>query len=219
MDSERLALFDREGNQLSQPITRHEFEAHQRQYGRKATQIAFVVHILICDLNGRILIQRRSLSKSENPGLWDKSVGGHVKWSESAESAAKREVSEELGFDVKDISLVDHNSFFSKIRSADLGRAIILRQIDYIENFESLRCLKNGDTYTSVANVAVFNGVTLKTLSDIKPPKREIEDLDFAPLSKLLYQVELNYPTFTSDLRFLLTAYRRFLEPCTLAKR
>ncbi len=57
-----------------------------------------VVHLHIFDSAGRILLQRRSLTKDIQPGKWDTAVGGHVDYGEDIPSALRREVSEELGF-------------------------------------------------------------------------------------------------------------------------
>lgn len=45
---------------------------------------------------GRIYVQMRSKTKSENPGLFDKTVGGHVKAGYSEKLAAFMECQEEL---------------------------------------------------------------------------------------------------------------------------
>ncbi|MFZ2198926.1 MAG: NUDIX domain-containing protein, partial [Thermodesulfovibrionales bacterium] len=56
-----------------------------------------VVHVLVFDKKGRLLLQRRSLNKDVAPGKWDTSVGGHVNPGEDILEAAKREMNEELG--------------------------------------------------------------------------------------------------------------------------
>ncbi len=56
-----------------------------------------VAHVLVLDKAGRILLQRRSMSKDVAPGRWDTSVGGHVDPGEEVIEAALREMSEELG--------------------------------------------------------------------------------------------------------------------------
>jgi len=57
-----------------------------------------VVHLLVLDSAGRLLLQKRSMNKSVAPGRWDTSVGGHVDCGEDVEAALRREASEELGF-------------------------------------------------------------------------------------------------------------------------
>jgi len=56
-----------------------------------------VVHVLVFDPGGRLLLQKRSLSKDVAPGMWDTSVGGHVGIGEELPLAAVREMQEELG--------------------------------------------------------------------------------------------------------------------------
>lgn len=47
--------------------------------------------------NGKLLLQKRSLSKKIQPGKWDAAVGGHISAGESIEKALFRELEEELG--------------------------------------------------------------------------------------------------------------------------
>ncbi len=58
-----------------------------------------VVHCLVTDREGRILLQLRSMAKDVQPGKWDTSVGGHVGLGESVETAVRREIAEEIGTD------------------------------------------------------------------------------------------------------------------------
>lgn len=55
------------------------------------------VHVWIVAPDGRVLVQRRSLRKENNPGLWDVSAAGHLSAGESAIEAAVRETGEEIG--------------------------------------------------------------------------------------------------------------------------
>ena len=56
-----------------------------------------VVHVLLFDKKGRLLLQKRSTKKDVAPGKWDTSVGGHIIPGEDAADAAAREMKEELG--------------------------------------------------------------------------------------------------------------------------
>jgi isopentenyl-diphosphate delta-isomerase type 1 len=56
-----------------------------------------VVHVLVFDKKGRLLLQKRSRNKDVAPGKWDTSVGGHVNPGEGILEAAHREMNEELG--------------------------------------------------------------------------------------------------------------------------
>ena len=63
------------------------------------------VHILVLGSDGRLLLQKRCLSKASHPGAWDTSVGGHVGAGEEPLPSALRECREELGIDVRDADL------------------------------------------------------------------------------------------------------------------
>ncbi len=56
-----------------------------------------VVHVLVFDSRGCLLLQKRSMNKDICAGKWDTSVGGHVQPGEDLYEAAVREMQEELG--------------------------------------------------------------------------------------------------------------------------
>ncbi|MBF0537968.1 MAG: NUDIX domain-containing protein [Nitrospirae bacterium] len=56
-----------------------------------------VVHTLVFDAKGDLILQKRSMTKDVAPGKWDTSVGGHVDHGETIEVALLREMREELG--------------------------------------------------------------------------------------------------------------------------
>ena len=62
-------------------------------------------HVWIVAGDGRVLLQRRSLRKENNPGLWDVSAAGHLSAGESAIEAAVRETREEIGLVLSPVEL------------------------------------------------------------------------------------------------------------------
>ena len=56
-----------------------------------------VIHVCVFNKKGELLIQKRQITKSGWPDLWDLSVGGHVIAGETSQQAAERELKEELG--------------------------------------------------------------------------------------------------------------------------
>ncbi len=63
---------------------------------RDSSLLHKVVHVLVFNDAGRLLLQKRSMNKDVAPGKWDTSVGGHVSPGEALVSAAIREMEEEL---------------------------------------------------------------------------------------------------------------------------
>ena len=55
------------------------------------------VHVLVFNQRGEIFLQKRSLKKDRQPGLWDSSASGHVESGEEYDDCAVRELGEELG--------------------------------------------------------------------------------------------------------------------------
>ena len=55
------------------------------------------VHVLVFDSRGRVFLQKRSLNKDRQPGLWDSSASGHLDCGESYDACAVRELREEIG--------------------------------------------------------------------------------------------------------------------------
>ena len=58
------------------------------------------VHVLVFNAQGELFLQKRSMSKDEQPGRWDSSAAGHVDSGEDYHQCAERELAEELGIRV-----------------------------------------------------------------------------------------------------------------------
>ncbi len=54
------------------------------------------VHVFVFNPQGDLYLQKRALSKDENPGFWDTSCAGHLDAGEDYLTAANRELMEEL---------------------------------------------------------------------------------------------------------------------------
>ena len=65
-----------------------------------AGEYRLVVHIVIFNAKGQMLIQQRTATKDVDPNLWDVTVGGCATMGDDSRSAAHRELLEELGLDI-----------------------------------------------------------------------------------------------------------------------
>src|SRR5208282_2515326 len=89
MQEELLEIVDKEGKALGVAL-------RSSVHGNPSL-LHKVVHVLVFNSSGELLLQKRSLSKDVQPGKWDTSVGGHVSAGEDIYSAVYREMEEELG--------------------------------------------------------------------------------------------------------------------------
>ena len=55
------------------------------------------VHVLVFNAAGQVFLQKRSMTKDRQPGLWDSSASGHVDAGEDYDACAVRELREEIG--------------------------------------------------------------------------------------------------------------------------
>ena len=57
-------------------------------------------HVLVFNSRGDVFLQKRSMKKDRQPGVWDSSASGHVDTGEDYDTTAVRELREELGLNV-----------------------------------------------------------------------------------------------------------------------
>lgn len=75
-------------------------ETIERGRSIPAGRYHIVVHVVVFDAQGRMLIQQRQPFKEGWPNLWDITAGGSALTGESSTQAARRELWEEVGLDV-----------------------------------------------------------------------------------------------------------------------
>lgn len=66
-------------------------EVHRLGLKHRAT------HVLVFNSRGEVFLQKRSMKKDRQPGLWDSSASGHVDSGEDYDACAVRELREEIG--------------------------------------------------------------------------------------------------------------------------
>ena len=114
---EKFDLYDINRNKLNIQINRGE-EVPSGCY-------RLVVHLMIFNSKGEMLIQQRSDNKKNWPSKWDISVGGCVTSGETSFEAMLREAKEELGLDLsKDLK----NHIFSFVFNEGFDDIYILNK-------------------------------------------------------------------------------------------
>jgi len=59
------------------------------------------IHVLVFNSRGEVFLQKRSMKKDNNPGVWDSSASGHLDCGEDYDACAIRELREEIGLKLK----------------------------------------------------------------------------------------------------------------------
>ena len=78
------------------------------------------IHLWIYTKKGDVLIQKRSLNKILNPGVWDVSVAGHIHFNESYIDALVRETLEETGIAINITELSKLGVYKSSTKSGEI---------------------------------------------------------------------------------------------------
>ena len=91
------------------------------------------VHLVGLAPDGRMWAQKRSLSKPNNPGLWDTLMGGMVSAADSLPQALARETWEEAGLRVEALAGVRHGGHvdFSRPSREGGGTGYMVERIDW----------------------------------------------------------------------------------------
>lgn len=97
-----------------------------------------VVHVMVFNGHGSLLLQKRSKNKDTAPGRWDTSVGGHVNPGEDVHDAAVREMKEELGIKTSDLQFL-YSYLFRNHRESEL--------------VTTFTCLYEGDIHFSTEEI------------------------------------------------------------------
>ena len=153
---ELIDILDSEGNLTGQ--TTMKSAAHQKGLFHQT------VHVWFYTSDGKVLIQQRGKNKDTHPLLWDVSVAGHIGAGESIETAALREVEEEIGLRI----------------STDE-----LQKIGYFPSFFRHRedLIDNEFRHT-------FKCELKEPLESLKKQENEVEALELIPVHK--FKIELN---------------------------
>lgn len=79
-------------------------DARPRSYVHAHGLLHRAVHVLVFNSRGEIFLQKRSMKKDRQPGVWDSSCSGHVDSGETYDETAVRELREEIGLDLNKIA-------------------------------------------------------------------------------------------------------------------
>lgn len=118
---ELVEVLTEDGKSVGENISK--FTAHKQGICDGISAVALI------DNSGRLLIQKRAVTKKDEPNKWDLSGAGHIDVDETPEEAAVREIYEELGIKVEedDLKLID--TYLNKVK---LNKEICINHFTYL---------------------------------------------------------------------------------------
>ncbi len=205
---ETLEIHDLKGKLIAVQPRKSFYEEIKKEYktkGKISRQVK-TIRLLLLTSTGKIFLQRRSHSKDENPGMYDKTIGGHVKAGHTWYITVLQECYEELGFPA---AILTEEDFRKAIASTDLSVIGLFRQVDYIQNFLSTRKTKSG-IFTQPHMTAIYIGYYD---GPIRFHDGESVGVEIFTLAELEKELKAHKEKFTEDLKFMIEKYRKYLVP------
>lgn len=207
--SENLEIYDLNSNLLGIQDRWEFYKDIKKEFIEegKVSRKVKTIRFLLMNSSGRIYIQKRSKIKSENPSLYDKTVGGHVSAWDGFDLTAIRECAEELWFP---IAVLDQEDFDKAIKTTDLHIIGLGKRIFYDQNFESIRITKEGEKFIqpfmNVFYVGYYDGA-------IKFCDGESSGIEVFSFDEIVVEIANNPDRFTHDLKIMIDLYKDFLKP------
>ncbi|MDH4358550.1 MAG: NUDIX domain-containing protein [Candidatus Berkelbacteria bacterium] len=169
----------------------------------KPTKAVGIVDIILFNGEGEVYIQKRSNTKAHNPGLLDKSIGGHLQYGDTAEYTVMVETVQEL--QVPSINLLTEKDFVKTLilLKEYLITVAVTKHID-----TKLFILPKdiSDEKINIANmVHLFFGIYKGA---IKTVDRESKGTLLYSLDELEQEIAETPEIFTEDLRFFVKEYK-----------
>ena len=191
-------------------MERSEFYASQVtlcEEGKKPNRAVEIVQVLLFTPDKKIILQKRSNDKAHNPGLIDKTIGGHVSFGDTPNYTSLVETLQEM--QVPSIVLSSEEDFAKTLRLLKnfLNNSALLQFIDSrttqfikIIKQETVPIINKYDFY-----LGVYGG-------SIRPADHEASGILYYSFKNLQTELAEAPNLFTQDLRFFLDKYAKKIE-------
>ena len=206
---EQLEIYDLKGKLLGIEDRKKFYEEIENEFKSKGKISKKIksIRVLLMNSKGRIYLQKRSKLKEVNPGVYDKTLGGHVVASHSWNMTLIRECAEELGFPA---TVVPIDEFDETVKVTDLSIVGIFKKIDYISDFKSKRKARDGGEIIQPWMTTIFFGYYDGAIRFVDGESTGIEVFS---LKELKEEIKTNPDKFTEDIKMMIEKYEKFLKP------
>lgn len=170
----------------------------------KPSRAVEIIQILLFTPDQEIILQKRSNKKQHNPGLIDKSIGGHIQYKSTPTYTVMSETLQELQIPSFVLNSEDDFDKTLKLLYKYLGSAALVQRIgSKIGIFKKI--FKN--KVVPIASkyhffIGVYNG-------PVKPVDKEASGILFYKYSSLKKELRTMPDFFTDDLKYFITKYSK----------
>lgn len=189
------------------PMEREKFYKEQIKIFKKTgktTRAIEIVQILLFTPDQEIILQKRSNYKRHNPGLMDKTVGGHVQHRSTPTYTVMSETLQELQIPSFVLDSEDDFDKTLKLLYKYLNNAALVQRIG--NRIEIFNKIFKGEKIP-IANryhffIGVYNG-------PVKPVDKEASGILFYKYTALKKELKNMPDFFTDDLKYFMTRYNK----------
>jgi isopentenyldiphosphate isomerase len=192
------------------PMDRDEFYREQiRVFKEKGapTKAVDIIQVFIFNGYGEMLVQKRSFDKNHNPGLLDKSIGGHVKYGDTPDYTVMVETVQEL--QTPSIVLREEGLF----KKTKFLLDDYLDTVAIIEHHGGDICkigkIIDKERVVAACRVHLYFGIYN---GRVRPTDREAKGVLWYTLKELDSEMKKFPDTFTEDTHFFMERYRKDME-------
>lgn len=192
------------------PIDRKEFYEEQikefKENG-KPSRACDIIDIFIFNSEGEILIQKRSKTKSHNPGMFDKTIGGHIVYGDTVNHTVMIETVQEL--QTPSIVLNNESDFDKTLKVLESYTETVGIIKHNVTKIKVLPKIIKGEKIDIANKVHLFFG-----LYDgrTRPVDREAQGILYYSLDDLILEMKEHPSIFTDDLKILVKEYEQELR-------
>jgi len=163
--------------------------------------------VLLLASSGKLILQKRSKWKGDNPGLWDKTVGGHAFRHESYDFTAVRECAEEMRIPS---TVVAREHLKEALGLIDTHAMAVMFLVEVDGNDVSLRSERGGKTWKEPSSTAYYLGYYD---GPIRFNLSEASGFRISSLKEIEEEMLKEPEAFANDLFKMLSRMRNALKP------
>lgn len=206
---ELLEVFSLKGKSLGFQSRSKFYSEIKKEFAKKGkiSKKVKAVRLILMNSKGGIYLQKRSNAKKENPGLYDKTIGGHVYKGHTWELTVVKECAEELGFPA---AVLGGKEFNEAVKNVDLRVIGVFKKISQNSNFNSVRITKKGGKFIEPFITNFYLGYYDGSL---RFADGESSGVEVYKLKELKKEIEKTPEKFTEDLKYMVKKFGKYLKP------